>query len=118
MKRLQFFTILILLFTFISCTSNSDDDLDPPGGTNPDNVTYDVHIKPVISGKCLNCHKNPPINNAPMSLTTYQNVKDAVNNRGLIGQIESGDMPPSGADLSDAQVQLFKDWQKGGFKEK
>ena len=118
MKRLQIFTILILFLTFSACTSNSENETDPPGGTDPKDVSYEVHIKPIMTSKCTSCHKDPPINNAPMSLLTYQNVKDAVNNSGLINQVESGDMPPAGSDLSDAQVQLIKDWQKGGFKEK
>jgi len=116
MKKFQIFTVLILFLSFVSCTSNSEDDNgqpDPPANT----VTYKVHIAPIISSKCLSCHTNPPINNAPMPLTTYQNVKDAVISRDLIDQIETGDMPPAGADLSDAQVKLFNDWQTGGFKE-
>lgn len=117
MNKLQLVTILILMSTFISCSSGSDDDDDPPGGTNSSDITYEANIKPIMTSKCIKCHKIPPINNAPMSLTTYQNVKDAVNSRSLIRKIESGNMPPSGAELSDAQVELIKDWKAGGFIE-
>jgi hypothetical protein len=118
MKKLRSITILILLSTLISCTSNSiDDDPDSPGGIDPDDVTYKTNIKPLIDGKCLGCHTNPPTNNAPMPLTTYDNVKDAVMTRGLIGRVEDGSMPLVGSDLTDSQVQQIKDWQAGEFKE-
>jgi hypothetical protein len=50
-----------------------------------------------------------------MSLTTYANVKDAVTSRGLISQIETGNMPKNGTKLSAAQIQNFKTWQTNGF---
>ena len=117
MKRLETFAILITLLVFISCSSNSGDDdpnVDPPVDKN---ITYTKDIKSIIDGKCLNCHTDPLANGAPMPLLTYENVKDAVMNRGLIGQVESGAMPPSGSDLSDSQVKQIKDWQTGGYKE-
>ena len=117
MKKLETFAILITLIVFSSCSSDSLDDdpnTDPPSKI----VTYDGTVKAIIDGKCLGCHTNPPTNSAPMPLTTYQNVKDAVTGRGLINQVESGAMPLVGSDLTDAQVQQIKDWQTGGFKEK
>lgn len=117
MKKLETLTVLFSLLLFISCTSNSvDDDPDPDPPNNGD-VTYTQDIKPIIDGKCLGCHTNPPSNNAPMPLISYDNVKDAVMNRGLIGRVEDGSMPPVGSDLTDAQVQQIKDWQAGGFEE-
>lgn len=118
MKIQYFFTILILSFLFFSCSTTSEDEdldqTDPPA----DNITYKAHIAPIMSSKCNSCHKNPPINNAPMPLITYENVKDAVMNKGLIGQVDSGAMPPAGSDLTDTQVKQIKDWKAGGYKEK
>lgn len=116
MKKLEVLTVLFSLLLFISCTSNSvdddDPDTDPPGN---DDVSYTVDVKPIIDGKCLGCHTNPPTNNAPMPLTSYDNVKDAVMNRGLIGRVTDGSMPPVGSDLTDAQIKTISDWQAGGF---
>ena len=118
MKIQYFFTILILSFLFFSCsTTSEDEDLDQTD-TPADNITYKAHIAPIMSSKCNSCHKNPPINNAPMPLITYENVKDAVMNKGLIGQVDSGAMPPAGSDLTDTQVKQIKDWKAGGYKEK
>jgi hypothetical protein len=80
-------------------------------------VTYTGTVKAIIDGKCLGCHSNPTKNDAPMPLTTYTNVKGAVQNLGLIGQVESGNMPKTGTNLSASQVQSIKNWQSGGFLE-
>lgn len=113
MKYLKPFTILICLLLFGSCSSDNEEDMGPSNG----DITYKANIKPIIDARCIQCHKNPPVNNAPMSLLTYQNVKNSVSNQGLIGQVESGAMPPSGSNLTTAQVKAIKDWQSGGFKE-
>lgn len=116
MKKLNYVMMGFVFILLLSCSSDSGDD---PGNIPPVNndVTYSKNVKPIIDSRCLSCHSNPPVNNAPMSLVTYQNVRDAVLNRDLIAQVESGAMPPSGANLSSSQVKTIKDWQSGGFKE-
>ena len=111
MKRLLILSTFLLFYIFTSCTSSSDDDMDPP---NSNDITYASTIKAIIDSNCLNCHTNPPTNGAPMPLTTYENVREAVENRNLIGRVEDGTMPPSG-NLTAAQVQAIKDWQTDGF---
>lgn len=115
MKKSNLLLIAFLFVFIFACSSGSDDD---PGGNPPGNdVTYTINVKPIIDSRCISCHSNPPTNNAPMSLVTYNNVRSAVTGRDLIGTVESGAMPPTGADLSNAQIQILKDWQEGGFKE-
>jgi len=114
MKKLLVLPILLLLFVATSCSSSSADEVII---TPVNDVTYASNIKVFIDSSCLNCHSDPPVNSAPMSLTTYQDVKESVMNRDLIGRVENGSMPPSGANLSAAQVQVIKDWQAGGFKQ-
>ena len=111
MKKLLILSVLLLIFMISSCASGSDDVIIEP----PIDVTYTGNVKTIIDSKCLFCHTNPPVNNAPMSLTTYDEVKSAVMTRGLIGRVESGSMPPTGTDLTAAQVQAIKDWQTGGY---
>lgn len=115
MKKRLILPILLLLFIVTSCSGGSDEVVITPPNNN--DVTYSGEISPIISSSCLNCHTDPPVNNAPMSLTTFQNVKDAVTGRGLIGRIANGSMPPAGNPLSAAQVQSFRDWETGGFKQ-
>ena len=114
MKKLIYLSILLLLIT-TSCSSDSEEVIVIPPVNN--NITYTANIKTIIDSNCLNCHASPTVNGAPMALTTFQNVKDAVTDRGLIGRVENGSMPTTGDDLTPTQVQTIKDWEAGGFKE-
>jgi len=100
----------MFLFNLTSCSSDSDDS--PVIIEDP--ITYGTDIAPIMSASCTFCHGNPTTNGAPMSLNTFATVKDAVENRSLIGAVESGFMPPNG-ELSAAQIQKIKDWQSAGF---
>lgn len=114
MKKLLILPILLLLFIVASCSSGSEDEviIKPPSG----DVTYGGNVKVIIDSNCLNCHTDPLANGAPMPLLTLANVQDAVQSRGLIGRVESGNMPQGGTPLTASQVQTIKDWQTGGFK--
>lgn len=115
MKKLVITIKVLLLFIVMSCSSGSDDDgeiMNPPNN----DVTYATTVKTIIDSNCLGCHGNPTANNAPMSLTTYDEVKSAVEARNLITRIENGSMPPAG-NLTASQIQAIKDWESGGFVE-
>ena len=118
MKKLIYsFSIVITFLLIASCSSDSDDDTGPINDPPDLNVSYANAVKAIIDGNCLNCHGNPTQNSAPMSLTTYSEVQQAVTSRGLIGRIESGNMPQNASKLSDANIKKIKDWQAGGFKQ-
>lgn len=108
--------ILTLSLFFISCSSSSDDDMEAGGPTDP-SITYTNRIKGLMSSKCLPCHANPTTQNAPFSLTTYSEVRNAVNSNGLIAAIESGSMPKNGSKLSTSDINAVKAWKANGFKE-
>lgn len=110
MKKL--FILPIFLILFFSCSSESEDDMDP---LPTNKVTYTETIKEIIDNNCLNCHVDPPVNGASVPLITLQNVSEAVTNRDLIDKVESGYMPLYGDVLTPAQVQALKDWELGGF---
>ncbi len=109
MKKLLILTMLTIVFIFSSCSSDSAEIPEA-------RVTYKANVKAIIDANCIGCHANPPTNNAPMALVTFQNVKDAFTSRGLIGRVESGSMPPNG-ELSTAQINALKSWQTAGFPE-
>lgn len=120
MKKLFILSIFSLMFIFLSCSSDSEEEIIPVPDPDPpidNNITYAANVKAIIDNTCVRCHNNPPINGAPMPLTTFQNVRDAVTGRGLINRVENGSMPPNGTDLTSAEIQVIKDWQAGGFKE-
>ena len=110
MKKL----LIISVFVFIamSCSSESDDPMEPP----VKDVTYKDDVKSIIDSKCISCHASTPQNGAPMALVTSAQVKEAIENRDLIGRITNGSMPPGNENLTAAQIQLIEDWEKNSFK--
>lgn len=107
-----------MVFLFLGCTNDSESDLvdNSVPGTN----TYTNSIKSIMDNNCISCHGNTTSGGAPMSLTTYQNVKDAVTNKGLIDRISraqgaSGMMPLGGTRLSQSSIDQIVDWKNNGF---
>ncbi|MFL1011212.1 hypothetical protein [Flavisericum labens] len=129
MKTLRILFLLILCGLLFNCSSSSNDDdyntpdPDPtptpdPDPTPMDEVTYDADIKSIISNNCLQCHGSPTTNNAPMSLTTYAQVKNNVDN--IISRINSSTnpMPPSpNSPLSASEKSLIQQWKDDGLLE-
>ncbi|WP_284653426.1 hypothetical protein [Flavobacterium terrisoli] len=103
-----------------SCTNDSSDDLS--GNIDLDEVTYTNTVKAIIDNNCISCHAATPINGAPMSLTTYENVKQAVLNRGLLDRISRtqgapGMMPNGGTRLPQAVIDKVQAWANNGLIE-
>jgi mono/diheme cytochrome c family protein len=115
MKTRSLLLLMMSLIFAYACSSDSDDDM-PPVDNNDSKITYTVNIRPIRNGNCKSCHGSPATNGAPMSLTTYNSVKTAVQSQNLISQVENGSMPPAG-NLTTAQIQLIKDWQSDGLLE-
>lgn len=103
-----------------NCANVSEDDLidDTP---LPELVTYENTVKAIINTNCISCHSNPPVNGAPMSLTTFEDVKNAIENRGLIERISSEDldfvMPFGGPRLPQNLIDAIIEWQDNEFPE-
>jgi uncharacterized membrane protein len=119
LKKLTYaFAITLLLF---NC-SGGDDDLspnpDPDPDPNPTSITYNGSIKSIITNNCNSCHGSPTSNSAPMSLTTYTQVKSAVETRGLISRINNAanPMPQSGL-MSQTNRNLIQQWVDQGYLE-
>lgn len=118
-------TILISAFVLgtilvSSCTNDSSADL--LGIDDLDEVTYTNTVKSIIDNNCITCHAATPVNYAPMSLTTYENVKEAVQNRGLLDRISraqgaQGLMPSGSTRLPQAVIDQVFTWSTQGLNE-
>lgn len=118
-KKTACFTILTL--ALVSCSNDSTSDLIDSTPIDED-VTYTANIKSIIDNNCISCHGTIPTVGVPMSLTTYENVREAVLNRGLIDRISlengtSGLMPEGGPRLPQNTIDLIIQWQTDGFQE-
>ena len=113
-------TLLGFAMLLMGCTAVSEDDLIDAIPI-PEVLTYNENIKPIIDNNCIVCHSNPPQNGAPMPLVSYENVKDAVQNRNLIGRISSNDptflMPLGGPRLPQNLIDIIIQWNEDGLIE-
>ena len=117
LKKISIFTIAVLSLT--SCTNDSTSDLTDPVD---EEITYNNHVKSIIDNNCLSCHGTVQQNGAPMSLVTYENVREAVLNRGLMDRIsretgEEGLMPFGGQRLPQTTIDQIVQWQVNGFQQ-
>jgi len=110
---------------FVGCTNTTIDDLEPMQQDDDDGGTELVvfgDVQPIFNNNCVVCHSNPPQNGAPMPLVTFNNVREAVNNRGLLDRIsrnegESGLMPFGGPRLPQSSIDLINQWEEDGLLE-
>ncbi|MEO8235206.1 MAG: cytochrome c [Flavobacterium sp.] len=117
--NIKHFFIIAFLAILSSCTNDSTSDITIP--TNDSlTIKYSTDIASIINSNCLSCHTSPPTNGAPMQLTTYDDVKNAILNRGLIDRISRtqgavGMMPNGGTRLPQATIDKIIKWQTDGF---
>lgn len=118
MKTLGYLVLSLISFAVLGCSNDSESDL-----TNPvsGDVTYSGTVKAIVDQNCIECHRQPPINGAPMPLLTYDNVKDAVLTRGLVARISSTDptflMPYGRTRLPQAKINQIIAWRDANFPE-
>ncbi|MBT8263614.1 MAG: hypothetical protein KJO05_12375 [Bacteroidia bacterium] len=111
-----------LLLILHGCTAKDLDELVPVQQEIPtDFVTFE-DVRFVFDNMCQQCHSNPPQNGAPMPLVTYNNVKSAVETRGLLDRVsrqegEQGLMPLGGPRLPQATIDLLFQWNEDGLLE-
>lgn len=111
-----------LLLLLAGCSNDSTDDLVGDFITPETNVTYSANVANIINNNCIICHGTTPANGAPMSLVTYEQVKQAVLERGLIERISraqgvEGMMPLGGARLPQASIDVIVQWNAQGLQE-
>ncbi len=120
MKKKNIYPIYAILIVLFGCTNASENDLIDQTEL-PELVTFVNDVQPIINNNCISCHTNPPENGAPMPLLTYDNVKEAVQNRGLINRISSQDlsflMPLGGPRLPQNLIDTVIQWEADGLLE-
>ena len=122
MKKIFYFSLFTAfgIVFVLGCTNDSSSDLIDLNQF--DEVTYVNTVKSIIDNNCIQCHATVPVNGAPMSLTTYELVKNAVQTRGLLDRISrpqgsSGMMPNGGIRLPQEKIDQISQWATNGFPE-
>jgi uncharacterized membrane protein len=121
MKLKNLFPLLVCASLFMACTNDNPDTLmeDMP---NDNAITYQQNVKSIIDNNCISCHAATPRNGAPMSLVTYEQVKNAIQNRGLLNRISLNNgnsllMPQGGPRLPQVTIDIVSQWQQDGLLE-
>lgn len=121
MKQLKL-TLLLMTFIIIQygCANDSTSDLIDTSAIGQ--ITYTNTTKSIFDNNCIPCHATVPINGAPMSLTTYEFVKNAVQTRPLLDRISRqqgapGMMPNGGIRLPQAKISQIFQWAQNGLPE-
>ena len=117
----KIFYLILLLPFFTHCTredSLSLSDIKPTTSL----VTYTNTVKAIIDNNCISCHAAVPVFGAPMSLVTYNDVKQSVLNRGLINRMQLPEsdsqlMPQGGPKLPETVINNVIKWQTDGLTE-
>lgn len=121
MKIKNLIYVFAIMTLFFNCSGGSEDITSPDPNPNPNpsgKITYNGTVKSIINANCTSCHGSPTTNSAPMSLTTYSQVRSAVETRGLINRINdvNNPMPQSGL-MSQTNRDLIQQWVNDGFLE-
>jgi uncharacterized membrane protein len=119
MKNKTLLQLIFVSFLLLSCTNDSTSDLID---NDIEQISYTNSIKSIIDNNCVVCHASTPINGAPMSLTTYDDVKNAILTRDLLDRIsrpqgEVGMMPNGGTRLPQSIIDQISTWATQGFNE-
>lgn len=124
--------LAVLLAATVSCSdSDTYQDIetpetqvppktDPPVINPPAAITYAKNVKSIIDASCVGCHQNGR-SAGFRPLTTFAEVKAAVQNSDLLGRIQlqngqQGIMPQAGR-MSQANIDLIVKWNTDGLKE-
>ncbi|NER18474.1 hypothetical protein [Spongiivirga citrea] len=110
-------TLSLIASTVFLYNCNKDDD-NPEEMQEGETPTFTADIQGIMAGNCTGCHASTPTNGAPMSLVTYNQVVDAVNNRNLVSRINSTTAPmPQTGRMNATLRQTIEDWVNAGMPE-
>lgn len=125
MKKLIALSLLLAAFTSCSSSDTYEDIATPtPTGTpNPDPTvafSYSKNAKAIIDANCVSCHQSGR-SASFRPLTTYAEVKAAVQNAGLLNriQLQNGQqgIMPQGGRMSQANIDVIVKWNTDGLLE-
>lgn len=119
---LQKSTLILITLTAFGCSNDSPDDLGVEAIPTDTPITYNANVKAIIDNNCISCHSTVPQNGAPMSLATFEDVKNAIELRGLIERIskdngQSGLMPLGGPKMPQQNINIITLWRNQGLKQ-
>jgi hypothetical protein len=94
----------------VNCTSNCDSS----------KFTYSEAVSPIITKNCVGCHQYPSASGS-VDLSSYQGVRDIAKSGAFVHSVQGTNgykkMPPSGAGLSECEINQIKKWVANGAQQ-
>lgn len=114
------YTFLIASGLFFSCESHTYEEIEGAPEVIPEVVTYTNDVKAIINANCVSCHAPGGVA-GHRPLTTYSEVKNAVENTDLLDRIqrqssEVGAMPQGGR-MPQSRIDIILQWNDNGLPE-
>ncbi|QYJ68737.1 c-type cytochrome [Flavobacterium litorale] len=119
MIKLRNILLTGLLVALCSCESNTFEDIEADVIQDGE-ITYNDNVKAIIDNNCISCHAPGGVASFT-PLTTYTEVRFAVENKGLLNRIqrqngEDGQMPPMGR-MPMNNIDQILQWAENGLPE-
>lgn len=119
MKAKLFLAIGLVVTALYSCDSHTYEEVEEETIV-VERVTYTANIKSIIDLQCTSCHAEGRTASF-RPLTTYAEVKDAIENAGLLQriQLENGEpgVMPQGGRMPQGRIDLILQWNEQGLLE-
>ncbi len=120
MKAIHYLSAAILVAALYSCDSHTYEEIQEDAPVIEGDVTYTANIKTIIDMECVSCHSTGG-SGAFRPLTSYDEVKAAVQDAGLLNRIQlqnsqPGVMPQTGR-MTQAKINLILQWNEDGLLE-
>jgi hypothetical protein len=114
------FAVLPAIVIYSGCTKDLGKLPPPPPVELCDTFipTYTKHIEPLLTAKCIGCHKSPSPS-AGVLLTSYENVRVVADNGKLENVIFKGipQFMPYGSQLPPHEKDLIRCWLTNGKRQ-
>ncbi len=113
MKKITYklFLVFSISFTMVSCSTSVIEEV-----VVNEEITYFNTIKAIIVTNCTTTCHNDVQTDAGLNLTSYKNLKDAVETRGLLDRINSASNPmPKGGQMEANLIATIEKWVDEGF---
>ena len=111
MKTTNCLVLALVMIALVSCEANTYDQIAVATAS----PTYELNVKPIMSANCTSCHSSDG-GQGPF-LETYSQVKSAVQNNNLLGQIAapSGQGMPTNQRMLQSKIDAINTWSNNGF---
>lgn len=114
MKKAVILSVIASIFILSNCTKAVIDDSETTAPV--EEITYTNDVSAIMKNNCTSCH-GATAPSAGLSLTSYDNVRNAAENGRLLTYIKdsSNPMPPSGLMPAVERAKIEK-WVADGYK--